>query len=136
MSTDFNGTWNIISNENFESYMQALDIDFVTRKIASLLSPQKIIEQKGDSFIIKTISSFRNYEVQFTVGEEFEENTKGLDNRKCKPISDPIVARRRPCSLLIGRGGEGARSRAGHWLLPTGARAASRDRFKMAPVLF
>ncbi|GCC34155.1 hypothetical protein chiPu_0012628 [Chiloscyllium punctatum] len=86
MSTDFNGTWNIISNDNFESYMQALDIDFATRKVANLLSPQKIIEQKGDSFIIKTISTFRNYEVQFTVGEEFEENTKGLDNRKCQSL--------------------------------------------------
>ncbi|XP_059511576.1 nicotinamide/nicotinic acid mononucleotide adenylyltransferase 1 [Stegostoma tigrinum] len=86
MSTDFNGTWNIISNENFESYMQALDIDFATRKIARMLSPQKIIEQKGDFFTIKTISSFRNYEVQFIVGEEFEENTKGLDNRKCKSL--------------------------------------------------
>ncbi|XP_038630028.1 nicotinamide/nicotinic acid mononucleotide adenylyltransferase 1-like [Scyliorhinus canicula] len=86
MSTDFNGTWNIISNDNFESYMQALDIDFATRKIAAMLSPQKIIEQKGDSFIIKTISTFRNYEVQFTVGEDFEENTKGLDNRGCKSL--------------------------------------------------
>ncbi|XP_060707952.1 nicotinamide/nicotinic acid mononucleotide adenylyltransferase 1 [Hemiscyllium ocellatum] len=86
MSTDFNGTWNIISNDNFESYMQALDIDFATRKVANLLSPQKIIEQKGDSFIIKTISTFRNYEVQFTVGKEFEENTKGLDNRKCQSL--------------------------------------------------
>ncbi|XP_067873083.1 nicotinamide/nicotinic acid mononucleotide adenylyltransferase 1 [Heterodontus francisci] len=86
MSTDFNGTWNIISNDNFESYMQALDINFATRKIAVLLNPQKIIEQKGDSFIIKTISTFRNYHVQFTVGEEFDEDTKGLDNRKCKSL--------------------------------------------------
>ncbi|GCB65978.1 hypothetical protein scyTo_0004884 [Scyliorhinus torazame] len=86
MSTNFNGTWNIISNDNFDPYMQALDIDFATRKIAAMLSPQKIIEQKGDSFNIKTRSTFRNYEVQFTVGEEFEENTKGLDNRGCKSL--------------------------------------------------
>uniref|UniRef100_UPI00398E4E80 nicotinamide/nicotinic acid mononucleotide adenylyltransferase 1 n=1 Tax=Pristiophorus japonicus TaxID=55135 RepID=UPI00398E4E80 len=86
MSTDFNGTWNISSNENFDPYLQALDIDYATRKIAALLHPQKIIEQKGDSFTIKTISTFRNYQVQFTVGEEFEEDTKGLDNRKCKSL--------------------------------------------------
>ncbi|XP_078413923.1 retinoid-binding protein 7a [Cetorhinus maximus] len=86
MSTDFNGTWNIISNDNFEPYMQALDIDIATRKIAAMLKPQKIIEQKGDSFNIKTISTFRNYEVQFTVGEEFEESTKGLDNRTCRTL--------------------------------------------------
>uniref|UniRef100_A0A4W3H6X2 Retinol binding protein 7b, cellular n=1 Tax=Callorhinchus milii TaxID=7868 RepID=A0A4W3H6X2_CALMI len=62
------------------------DIDFPTRKIANLLKPQKVIEQKGDSFIVKTLSTFRNYRVQFTVGEEFEEDTKGLDNRKCKSL--------------------------------------------------
>ncbi|XP_067826468.1 retinoid-binding protein 7a isoform X2 [Heptranchias perlo] len=86
MSVDFNGSWNMISNDNFEPYMQALDINFATRKIAVLLKPQKIIEQKGDSFIIKTNSTFRNYHVQFTVGEEFEEDTNGLDNRKCKSL--------------------------------------------------
>lgn len=38
--------------------------------------------QNGDKFETKTLSTFRNYEVNFTVGVEFEEQTKGLDNRK------------------------------------------------------
>ncbi|KAM4703569.1 retinoid-binding protein 7 [Rhinophrynus dorsalis] len=83
---DYNGTWNMISNNNFENYMLRLDIDFVTRKMAKLLKPQKVIEQKGDMFIIKTLSSLRNYIVKFTVGQEFDEETKGLDNRKCKSL--------------------------------------------------
>ncbi|XP_053308366.1 nicotinamide/nicotinic acid mononucleotide adenylyltransferase 1 [Spea bombifrons] len=83
---DYSGTWNMISNENFEGYMQCLGIDFVTRKMAKLLKPQKVIEQKGDTFTIQTVSSLRNYLVTFTVGEEFNEDTKGLDNRKCKSI--------------------------------------------------
>jgi hypothetical protein len=58
-------------------------IDFATRKIAKLLKPQKVIEQNGDSFTIQTCSSLRNYLVKFKVGEEFEEDNKGLDNRKC-----------------------------------------------------
>ncbi|MEE6485164.1 hypothetical protein FKM82_014188 [Ascaphus truei] len=74
----------MISNENFESYMQRLDIDFATRKIAKLLKPQKIIDQKGDAFTVRTLSSLRNYLIEFTVGQEFDEDTKGLDNRKCK----------------------------------------------------
>ena len=49
-----------------------------------MLKPQKVIEQSGDSFTIHTYSSLRNYLVQFKVGEEFDEDTKGLDNRKCK----------------------------------------------------
>lgn len=58
------------------------DIDFATRKIASHLSQTKVIVQDGDKFETKTLSTFRNYEVDFTIGEEFEEQTKGLDNRK------------------------------------------------------
>lgn len=59
-------------------------IDFATRKIASLLKPQKVIKQDGDSFTIRTLSTFRNYEVSFKIGEEFTEETKGLDNRSCQ----------------------------------------------------
>ncbi|MBN3326197.1 UBE4B factor, partial [Atractosteus spatula] len=61
-------------------------IGCATRKIASLLKPQKVIEQNGDHFTIKTLSTFRNYCSSFTVGEEFEEYTKGLDDRKCRSL--------------------------------------------------
>ncbi|XP_041129958.1 retinoid-binding protein 7-like isoform X2 [Polyodon spathula] len=61
-------------------------IDFATRKIANMLKPQKVIEQKGDFFKVQTLSTFRNYNAEFTVGEEFNEETKGLDNRKCKTL--------------------------------------------------
>uniref|UniRef100_A0ACB8EEV9 Retinoid-binding protein 7 n=1 Tax=Sphaerodactylus townsendi TaxID=933632 RepID=A0ACB8EEV9_9SAUR len=95
MPVDFSGTWNFVSSDNFEGYMLALGIDFATRKIAKMLKPQKIIEQEGDAFSIRTVSTFRNYFVQFKIGEEFEEDNKGLDNRKCKSVvswdSDKLV---------------------------------------------
>lgn len=59
-------------------------IDFATRKIASMLKPQKVIEQDGDSFTIKTFTTFKNYELSFKIGEEFKEVTKGMDNRTCQ----------------------------------------------------
>ncbi|KAL2090616.1 hypothetical protein ACEWY4_012879 [Coilia grayii] len=86
MPADYSGTWDFISNENFEGYMVALGIDFPTRKIANMLKPQKIVEQDGDSFTFKTLTSFKNYTVSFKIGEEFEEVTKGLDNRKCQTV--------------------------------------------------
>uniref|UniRef100_A0A8D0WMK8 Retinol binding protein 7 n=1 Tax=Sus scrofa TaxID=9823 RepID=A0A8D0WMK8_PIG len=86
MPADLSGTWNLVSSDNFEGYMLALGIDFATRKIAKLLKPQKVIEQNGDSFTIHTNSSLRNYLVKFKVGEEFDEDNKGLDNRKCKSL--------------------------------------------------
>lgn len=58
------------------------DIDFATRKIACHLHQTKVIVQNGDKFETKTLSTFRNYEVDFTIGVEFEEQTKALDNRK------------------------------------------------------
>lgn len=86
MSKDQNGTWEMESNENFEGYMKALDIDFATRKIAVRLNQTKIISQEGDVFKTKTNSTFRNYDLDFTVGVEFEEHTKGLDNRTVKSL--------------------------------------------------
>uniref|UniRef100_A0A672RUF6 Retinol-binding protein 2-like n=2 Tax=Sinocyclocheilus grahami TaxID=75366 RepID=A0A672RUF6_SINGR len=86
MPADFNGTWEMVSNDNFEDVMKALDIDFATRKIAVHLKQTKVIVQNGDKFETKTLSTFRNYEVDFTIGEEFEERTKALDNRIVKTL--------------------------------------------------
>ncbi|KAM9035104.1 retinol-binding protein 2 [Sarcophilus harrisii] len=86
MPSDQNGTWEMESNDNFEGYMKALDIDFATRKIAKHLTQTKIIEQNGDNFKTKTNSTFRNYDLDFTVGVEFDEHTKGLDNRHVKTL--------------------------------------------------
>ncbi|XP_064135995.1 retinoid-binding protein 7 [Loxodonta africana] len=61
-------------------------IDFATYKIAQLLKSQKVTEQNGDSFIIHTHSSLKNHLVKFKVGEEFDEDNKGLGNRKCKSL--------------------------------------------------
>ncbi|KAI2655970.1 Retinol-binding protein 2 [Labeo rohita] len=86
MPADFNGTWEMVSNDNFDDVMKALDIDFATRKIAVHLKQTKVIVQNGDKFETKTLSTFRNYEVNFTMGEEFDEYTKGLDNRNVKTL--------------------------------------------------
>ncbi|KAG9332780.1 hypothetical protein JZ751_014879 [Albula glossodonta] len=86
MPVDYSGTWNMVSNVNYEGYMVAVDIDFATRKIAAMLKTQKVIEQAGDSFTMKTLTPFRNYCSSFKMGEEFEEVTKGLDNRKCRSL--------------------------------------------------
>ncbi|XP_036388575.1 retinoid-binding protein 7-like [Megalops cyprinoides] len=86
MPVDYNGTWNMVSNENFEGWMLAIGIDYPTRKIANFLKPQKVIEQNGDNFTMKTVSTFRNYNSTFKMGEEFEEVTKGLDNRTCQTV--------------------------------------------------
>lgn len=50
------------------------------------LTQTKIITQDGDNFKTKTNSTFRNYDLDFTVGVEFDEHTKGLDGRHVKVL--------------------------------------------------
>ncbi|XP_027266693.2 LOW QUALITY PROTEIN: retinol-binding protein 1 isoform X2 [Cricetulus griseus] len=83
MPVDFNGYWKMLSNENFEEYLRALDVNVALRKIANLLKPDKEIVQDGDHMIIRTLSTFRNYIMDFQVGKEFEEDLTGIDDRKC-----------------------------------------------------
>ncbi|XP_042353650.1 retinoid-binding protein 7-like [Plectropomus leopardus] len=86
MPVDYSGTWDMISSVNFDGYMIALGIDFATRRIASVLKPQKVIKQDGDCFTIKTFTTFKNYECSFKIGEEVKEVTKGMDNRTCQTV--------------------------------------------------
>uniref|UniRef100_A0A672N6U5 Retinol-binding protein 2-like n=1 Tax=Sinocyclocheilus grahami TaxID=75366 RepID=A0A672N6U5_SINGR len=70
-----------------------IDIDFAIRKIAVHLTPTKTFIQDGNNLVIKTQSSFKSYELSFTIGEEF---TKGFDNRMLKTLvtweGDKLVA--------------------------------------------
>ncbi|KAL2804433.1 retinol-binding protein 1 isoform c, partial [Daubentonia madagascariensis] len=83
MPIDFTGYWKMLANENFEEYLRALDVNVALRKIANLLKPDKEILQDGDHMIIRTLSTFRNYIMDFQVGKEFEEDLTGIDDRKC-----------------------------------------------------
>lgn len=59
------------------------DVNVAIRKIATLLKPDKDITHEGDHIIIKTLSTFKNYNMDFYVGKEFEEDLSGVDDRKC-----------------------------------------------------
>ncbi|KAF4796394.1 Retinol-binding protein 1 [Turdus rufiventris] len=91
MPADFNGYWKMVSNDNFEEYLKALDVNVAVRKIANLLKPDKEILQNGDHMIIKTLSTFRNYIMEFDIGKEFEEDLSGVDDRKCMLLSRKIT---------------------------------------------
>ncbi|XP_067395046.1 uncharacterized protein [Emydura macquarii macquarii] len=68
-----------------EDFLSSLDpdVNIAVRKIANLLKPDKEIIQNGDHMIIKTLSTFRNYIMEFDVGKDFEEDLAGVDDRKC-----------------------------------------------------
>lgn len=84
MPRDFTGTYQLYHQENFEEYLKALDINVALRKLVCLLKPVKEVEQTGDHMIIRTITSLRNYIMEFDVGVEFEEDLGPIDGRKCQ----------------------------------------------------
>lgn len=55
---------------------------FATRKVAGMAKPNMIISVDGDVITIKTESTFKNTEISFKLGQEFDEVT--ADDRKVK----------------------------------------------------
>ncbi|XP_069346430.1 retinol-binding protein 5 isoform X1 [Eulemur rufifrons] len=86
MPPNLSGYYRFVSQKNMEDYLQALDINVALRKIALLLKPDKEIDHQGDHMIVKTLSTFRNYVLEFEVGVEFEEDLRIVDGRKCQTI--------------------------------------------------
>ncbi|KGL76641.1 Myelin P2 protein [Tinamus guttatus] len=84
MVDQFAGTWKLVSSDNFDEYMKELGVGFATRKMAAVAKPSVTITRNGDVIIIKTESTFKNTEISFKLGEEFDETT--ADDRKTKNV--------------------------------------------------
>ncbi|XP_019489415.1 PREDICTED: retinol-binding protein 1-like [Hipposideros armiger] len=59
-----------------------LGVGFATRQVGNVTKPTVIISQEGDKVVIRTQSTFKNTEISFHLGEEFDETT--ADDRNCK----------------------------------------------------
>ncbi|KAM4031416.1 retinol-binding protein 5 isoform 1-T2 [Anomaloglossus baeobatrachus] len=84
MAAALNGKFELVSQENLENYLKALNLNVALRKIVLLLRPEKEFIVDGNHMIIRTLSTFRNYIMDFTLGEEFEEDLGVIDGRICK----------------------------------------------------
>ncbi|XP_011792522.1 PREDICTED: fatty acid-binding protein, adipocyte isoform X2 [Colobus angolensis palliatus] len=82
MCDAFVGTWKLVSSENFDDYMKEVGVGFATRKVAGMAKPNMIISVNGDVITIKSESTFKNTEISFKLGQEFDEVT--ADDRKVK----------------------------------------------------
>ncbi|XP_023236636.1 fatty acid-binding protein-like isoform X2 [Centruroides sculpturatus] len=70
---DLKGKYKLVSSENFEDFMKALGVGMVMRKLGATSKPTVEISQDGDTWSIKTITTFKTSEIKFKLGEEFEE---------------------------------------------------------------
>ncbi|KAJ7311249.1 hypothetical protein JRQ81_006863 [Phrynocephalus forsythii] len=83
---NFAGTWKMKSSENFDELLKVLGVNAMLRKVAvaAASKPHVEIRQDGDQFYIKTSTTVRTTEINFKVGESFQEET--VDGRKCRSL--------------------------------------------------
>ncbi|XP_037057289.1 fatty acid-binding protein, heart-like [Peromyscus leucopus] len=84
MTDAFVSTWKLVDSKNFDDYMKSLGVGFATRQVASMTKPTTIIEKNRNTILIKTYSTFKNTEMSFQLGMQFDEVT--ADDRKVKSI--------------------------------------------------
>ncbi|XP_043933760.1 cellular retinoic acid-binding protein 1 [Protopterus annectens] len=84
---NFAGTWKMKSSENFDELLKTLGVNAMLRKVAvaAASKPHVEIRQDGDQFYIKTWTTVRTTEINFKIGEEFQEET--VDGRKCRSLA-------------------------------------------------
>ncbi|KAK2908832.1 hypothetical protein QQF64_001213 [Cirrhinus molitorella] len=68
----FNGTWKVDRSENYEKFMEEMGINMVKRKLASHDNLKITLEQTGDKFHVKEVSTFRTLDINFTLGVTFD----------------------------------------------------------------
>ncbi|XP_076010804.1 retinol-binding protein 5 [Genypterus blacodes] len=83
---NYSGVYNMIEQENMDAYLAALDINFALRKIVCLLKPSKDIshDPATGAMKVRTLTTFKNFLMDFTIGEEFTEDLGPVDGRICQ----------------------------------------------------
>ncbi|KAK2583155.1 hypothetical protein KPH14_009178 [Odynerus spinipes] len=76
--------YKLSTSENFDDFMKALGVSLVTRKMGASVSPIVELTENDGLYTLKTNSTFKNSEIKFKLGEEFEEETP--DGRKVKSV--------------------------------------------------
>lgn len=69
-------------SDGFLFSLDGLGVGFATRQVGNVTKPTVIISSEGDKVVIRTQSTFKNTEISFKLGEEFDETTP--DDRNCK----------------------------------------------------
>lgn len=98
-------------SENFDELLKALGVNTMLRKVAvaAASNPHVEIRQDGDKFYIKTSTTVRTTEINFNIGEEYDEET--VDGRKCKSLTTWVSENKMSCSQTLVDG-DGPKT---HW---------------------
>ncbi|KAG5856271.1 retinol-binding protein 5 [Anguilla rostrata] len=90
MALNLTGLYQMVSQENMDAYLHALDINIALRKIVCLLRPNKEIthDPATGHMKIRTLTTFRNFDMDFALGQPFKEDLGPVDGRVCETTVD------------------------------------------------
>lgn len=74
----------LTTSENFDAVMKELGVGWITRKLGSAASPVIELTYKNGEYSLTSKSTFKNTDLRFRIGKEFEEETP--DGRTVKSI--------------------------------------------------
>ncbi|GAB3952700.1 hypothetical protein GCM10029976_091430 [Kribbella albertanoniae] len=84
MSDVIVGTYQQVSSVNYDEYLKAIGVSMITRKVAGNVLQVLHISVAEDIWTIKETSTFKNSEMKFELGQEFDAET--ADGRKAKNV--------------------------------------------------
>uniref|UniRef100_A0A0K0FV63 Lipocln_cytosolic_FA-bd_dom domain-containing protein n=1 Tax=Strongyloides venezuelensis TaxID=75913 RepID=A0A0K0FV63_STRVS len=73
------GKWNVAESTNFDEYLKASGVGFMTRKVAGTVKPVLTITVNGNHITINSASTFKNHTTEFDLGVPYKEET--IDGR-------------------------------------------------------
>nr|AKM28436.1 fatty acid-binding protein [Aphis gossypii] len=75
MAHFLNKKYKLESSDKFDEYMKAIGVSLITRKMGAAVSPTVEVTEKDGEYTMKTSSTFKNQEIKFKLGQEFDEET-------------------------------------------------------------
>ena len=76
------GQYKLENSENFDKFLDKLGVGFLVKTAAKNTKPTLEVVVDGDKYIFRSLSTFKNTEIAFKLGEEFEESR--ADGKKVK----------------------------------------------------
>ncbi|XP_030605989.1 retinol-binding protein 1-like [Archocentrus centrarchus] len=87
---NYTGTYHMMEQENMDAYLTGLDVNIALRKIVCMLTPTKEITHDPETGAMKinTVTTFKNFNMDFIIGKEFTEDLGIVDGRTCQTTVD------------------------------------------------
>lgn len=69
------GRFEMVSSENYGEFLKAAGVGMIQRNLAEKAKPTVEISTSNGRWTIKTLTALKNSEINFALGEEFDEET-------------------------------------------------------------